>query len=311
MTNKMNEAAPPPLPTPNAAPHVTLSRQLWSGFLTLSMCFGAIGGIGVLLLGDNLFKTGPDPAIHAPEIQSRLEKVEQAVAEKPDLQKIEQDLSAQSAQTASLQQKIEKIDQEKTQNSDGGTTTQVLLGLTQLKTAYENDLPFDTGLGTLRASVTQPQLKGALDKLTDLSAKGLPTKAALLQDVQSIAGQNKAPEAELMLPNQTLKERAITAVKNFVQVRPTAAITQEGTVANLGQAIQSDNMPLASNLVAQLPASAATQALAGKLALRAEAQKVVQQLVSQLPLSLHGAGSSTGAAEVSSVSQDTAEGSIY
>src|SRR5690554_2585702 len=97
---------------------MTASRWLLSGVMTLSLIFGAVGGLAVLFIGDTFFDKTPDPAVNMVEVreefartQQRLQELEkkleeaptQSVAPESDTAAIEAEVNALKEQIATMQ----------------------------------------------------------------------------------------------------------------------------------------------------------------------------------------------------------------
>jgi hypothetical protein len=280
-----------PLPEIKLKPHkpFTLSGWLLSCLISTAVVAGALGGLFVLLMGDGIFNPGEDPAIafqktHSPDasddmkaINERLAKLEtiaKTPAQAPDVTNLQKDVSKTAEQTAALEKKVDQIDQHASQDSNTG---QIMLGITQLKSAYDDDQPLEPGIKTLQGVVKSDEVTKILNDLSAVAAQGVPSKEALIRSVNELA--KPAPQPTLNQSDLSLSQRAKLALGQFVHVSPADIVAMQNNLHNIKQAIVVNDLATAASLVQQLPDSPASKILLAQIQLRLKAQQLTHDTV--------------------------------
>lgn len=256
----------------------TLSRWLCGGILSAALVAGAFGGLAVLFLGDGLFDVGDDPAIPAEiqQVDARITALEERIAKLPakpaNTKQLREDV-------ASLNEKVETLaSTAATEQQNQGTAASVVLALTQIKNAYDSGQSMLPGIQLLKQSGISPALQSKLDELAQLAATQFPSKADLVAEAQNLF-RPASPASATPYTGTSFTERLKGLAARFVTVQPTSAITQQTTAQSLLQALANDDLPVANNMIAQLPASPALQSLAIKIQTRLRGQKIIQELI--------------------------------
>jgi len=258
---------------------MTASRWLMGFVVTSSLFCGAIGGLAVLFIGDTFFDKTPDPAVPLTAIsadiaraQQRIDEIEHKIQNAATAQTPTADAAALQDEIVALNRKIDTIRTE-TEKRD---IAPALLGLTQLSTAVENDLPLQPGIDALRAAFNHPEAAALLDALAALAREGIPSYADM---EKALAALNPAAEP---LANDAATADWKTHAKNllakFVRVRPTHHVTYEGRFDAAQKAIQSHDLPIARATLIQFPSSPALQNLSAQIERRMQAEKLVREL---------------------------------
>ena len=279
------------LPEIKLKPHkpFTFSGWVLSCLFMTAIIAGILGTLFVLLMGDGIFKLGEDPAIafqkthnadasDMKEINQRLAKLENVAKAQPapnaDLTQLQANVSKTAEQTVALEKKVDQINQNTTQ---GNSASQIMLGVTQLKSAYDDDQPLQPGIKTLQSIVKNDQVNKILTDLGTIAEQGVPSKESLLRSVNELA--KPVPQPSLTQSDLSLSQRAKLAMGQFVHVTPADVVAIQNNLHNIKQAIVVNDLATAESLVQQLPESPASKILLTQIQLRLKAQQLTHDAV--------------------------------
>lgn len=258
----------------------TLSGWLVSAMITTAVIGGIIGVLFMLFLGDRFWPQSDDPATpqRVAELNARIAQLEQKTetAAPQNIAELQNNVQQTAQQTAALQEKVEQIDQK----TEDNTTNRILLGITQLKTAYDDDLPLQLGIDTLSSAVDAPDIRETLAQLKDVAAQGVPSKDSLLRAVNDLGKPTSEPSLEQA--NLTWQERAKIAAGKFVKVRSADQVAQKNTLHTIRQSLVVNDLATAAEMVRQLPQTAETEVLVKQIELRLRARTLMQNAVRQV-----------------------------
>ena len=285
----------PDTPPPAHKP-MTVSSFLISCLMTGAMICGAIGALAVVFLGDELFKPAQDPAIRATEVKQvnqqlartddRLAQLEKmiraqqsaATAQPEDLQALQQTLDANKQETEELREKVDTLSSGATQDNKAA---QIALGLTQIKTAYENDLPMTTGIETLKNAVTTESLRKSLSDLEETTSKNFPSKKELLADLDAMKASVGAPQT--VNPGQlNWQQRAKYEMNKFVQIQPKQIARERSLIDQAENDVRNSNFAAALETIKQLPETAEQKVFYQKIILRSQAEMALHGLITDI-----------------------------
>lgn len=296
----------PPDTPPSQHKPVTISGFLISCIMTGALLCGGIGALAMIFLADGVIDVGPDPAIQATEVRQQIARTDQRVAQlekiaqaqqtapattnqNPDLTALQKSVDANTQQTQALQQKVDTISSNTTEDSKAA---QIALGLTQLKTAFENDLPLGTGIDTLKKSVSNESLQKTLGDLNDVTEKNFPTKKELLDNVEQIRkGLTPPPVDPKTLP---WDQRATYEIGKFVQIEPKQVAQQKTALDQAEQFIRNNNFTAALESVKQIPDSAEQKIFYKQIEVRIQAENMVHDVISGVTQKINSATGSGG-----------------
>jgi hypothetical protein len=262
-----------------------VKKWLVGNVIRTLIAVGIVAALALFFLADGFIDIGKDPAIPNQEIKQAVQHVDDRVAvlEK----RIETISSAPAAENnndafqatlTDLEKKVEALEQLPQAQTQIGLIT---LALTQIKTAYESDDTMLPGLMLLKKSISNAKAKVILDELITLASNELPTKASIIAQAEKALGLGIQPYD--VAQSGSNQAGILGKVKNllggFVTVQPTATVTQQGAGQKLVQALSNDDLPLANNLISQLPSTPSLQTLAFNIQTRLRAQNLVRQLV--------------------------------
>lgn len=259
---------------PKLAKPLTISRWLMGGIVTSSIVGGGLFAIAALFL---IQPSSPDPAIQDNE----------------DTAVVSTEVNELKKETAELKQQIGKMQAAPTATES--RATQIMVGLTQLKTAYETDTPLQYGIETLKRSIPDTSLQQTLSELAQATSQNFPSKQDILTHISTLSQTSAAPAPQAATDTtQTWRDHAKTVMNHFVRVESTAALNSKKEAAqkldSIAQAVNLNNFTLASQLSQSLPPSPGVAALQMKLQARATAQSLVQKAISQVNRALNPNG---------------------
>ena len=289
----------PEIPEPPSKP-LTLSGFLFGSIMTGALVCGGIGALAVLFLADGVIDIGPDPAIPSAEAQAEvrqelakanarlqeLEKIAQAQkaqkenpapAAPENLQELQQTVDANAERTEQLQEKVETLSNGK---QEEGKAAQIALGLTQLKTAYENDLPMAAGIDTLKNAIPTESLQKSLDELKDVTTQNFPTKKELLADIAAMKASLAPTPVD---PGKlTWEQRAKYEMGKFVQIQPKQVAAQRSLLNQTEDYIRNNDFTAALEAAKQFPENAQQQIFYKKISLRLSAQNAIHKVITDV-----------------------------
>ena len=252
------------------APRFRLSKWLLSGLMAWSLFFGAIGGLAILMLGDAFFnvehKTEHRELVETNQVEQQVVAVDQRVTA---LERQTKQLRAEQIEVANEQQPDTQL-------------AKILIGLTQLKTAYDSDVSMQAGIDTLKQSIGDTGLQKSLDELGTLTRDNFPTREKLIADLHALKSSDKPENNPRNNPELGWRERAKAAMGQWVRVTPNNQIASDKTVSRLEQAITSGDFKLADKYAAELPKSPASDTLSSQIKLRVRAQSMVHNIIGQI-----------------------------
>jgi hypothetical protein len=233
----------------------------------------------VLLLADRFFSIGTDPAVQ--EVQSD--------AHDAEFDKRLRNLEARSEALKQQQQAAATAPAPQTTPTSAppadAHVTQIMVGLTQLQSAYLAESSLQPGIATLQQNVKDTTIQQNLTQLNQLTGQNFPSKDAILKQIaadKTAAAQPASPAKPA--DNISWQDRANNLLGHFVKVQKTADLTQQKMVDDLydklTQAVSLDNYPAAAQLVTQLPQDAHNEALSLMIQTRLKTQQLVQQTIS-------------------------------
>jgi uroporphyrinogen-III synthase len=261
----------PPLPKFN------VKKWALSGMIAWSLFFGAVGGLGVLLLADY----GPEKINPMRELKENVATVDNRISllEKRTQKLNEQQATMQMPPAQTMEQ-----------NSDS-QVTKILVGLTQLKTSYDNEAPLTDGITTLKSTIKNSGIQEDLAELQRLTSDNLPSKEKILDDLHNLqtpSNQNlKNEQGEQSL---NWRDRAKMALSQLVRVTPTKNIVSDKDIDRVQQAVASGDYNLAKKFAAHLPDSPSAQVVMSEIRLRSDAQDMVQKIVTQISSAIGASG---------------------
>lgn len=253
------------------APRFKVSRWLLSGLMAWSLFFGAIGGLAILLMADAFFDI-PYQNEHR-ELPDNNQVEEQVTA-------VDQRVTALERQTRQL-----KVAQSEVANVVRQPDTQlakILIGMTQLKTAYDSDASLQSGIDTLKQSIKDVHLQAMLSELSALTQNNFPTKEKIILDLNNLKSAEQKKANPRNNPELGWQERATEAISQWVSVTPTSEITDGKLINQLEQAVTSGNFALANKYAEQLPKNQASENVSVQLKARLKAQSLVQNIIGQV-----------------------------
>lgn len=265
------------------APKFRIRRWVIASVVSTSLFCGAFSAVAVLFLADRFFDVGQNPAVqeqptasYDPEFDQRLRALEE---------------NATRLQQAAAQQQAAPIEQNTMPQHDvavaakteDNTATRIMIGLTQLKNAYENDAPLTQGINTLKEAVTDDASRQALDDLERAAAENPPSDDAIRQQIQAVHDELQPPAANTPVADGDWKARASGMLHRFVTVQDTADLQQKKTATDtlerISQAVSIDQYAQAADMAANLPETAQTKILLVQLQTRMKIQQLVKKAV--------------------------------
>jgi uroporphyrinogen-III synthase len=250
-------------------PKFKVSKWLISGMMAWSLFFGAIGGLGIILLAD----FGPEKISPAKQFREKVVAVDNRVSA------LEQRTQKLGEQQQDAQQKI-ATQSDSTENTQ---MARILIGLTQLKTAYDNDTSLSDGITTLKTTIKNNAILQNLNDLEKQTADNFPSKEKILDDLQNLqtsSGQTlKNEQGEQPLDWQS---RAKLALGQLVRVTPTKNIVKDKDIERVEQAVTSGDFNLARKYAAKLPQAANAQAIIAEINIRSQTETTVRKIISQI-----------------------------
>lgn len=276
------------------APRFKLSKWLFSGLMAWSLFFGAVGGLAILMLGDMFFDL-PTVSEHRELIEDN--RIEQQVVA---VDRRVTDLERQTRQIKNIPE--DATPETPARTEDDNRLTRILIGLTQLKTAYDSETPLQPGIDLLKQSVTDSGLQHSLEELSRLTATNFPSREKILNDLHQLqAGDKNAPANKTANdPNLGWRERAIQAAGQWVRVTPTDQIVNNQSLTRVEQAVSGGDFALAEKYLSGLPKNPATALIAAQIATRLKGQILVHDVINRI-----GSGVSQAAGQV------TGKGTLY
>lgn len=290
----------------SSVPALTIRRWLLNTIVTFSAVGGALIGLAILFLAEGFFDIGQDPAISTEQeivdtkmIHQRLVALEEQLqinaAKENNTTPIEetQKIAEASKEHAQRVNDLEQQAYEKTLKEN--YMARLMVGLTQLKNAYESDTSLENGIHALQETVKDTSVQDTLAQLDTIAKEKLPSRQEILtyihslQDGMTAQDNHTAQNAPAATPAEgnsidAWKSRAQNMLGQFVQVRPTQDVQQEKafdkTLNRIAQAVQGKDYSLAAELGKQLPSNPKTDVLVLKLNARAKAQNLVHSVVS-------------------------------
>lgn len=275
------------------SPRLSISRWLLGVIITTALVGGGIAAVGLLFVADVAFDVGKDPVV-----AEQQDNVQDAEFERRlrllELQ-VKQNRLADEGDAGPEPKKVEpqagRNDTGGSNASDAGTglATQVLLGLNQLKTAYENDFSLQQGIDSLRHSVEDKSVQEKLQELDAVTSdKAYVTRERILvqlnaweQDIMQPAADDQEKVAEQDQTQQGWRAHAGEFLGKFVTVEHTADVQRRkntlATLDKMQQAVAMDNMGLALQLLDSLPEDAHSTTLKMQLQARLKARELVQK----------------------------------
>ena len=254
------------------APRLKISKWLLSGLMAWSLFFGAIGGLAILMMGDAFFDV-----THQEEAKRELvldnDRVEAQVVA------VDQRVTALERQTKQLKDIQVEIASEQQPDTQ---LAKILIGLTQLKTAYDTDTSLQAGIETLRHSVNDTGLQASLDELSALTQNNFPTKDKIISDLRKLNTTDKPVNNPRQNPELSWRDRAKQTVGQWVTVSDSSNVAKGHTVTRIEQAVAGGNYKLAQSYVRELPKTPAAESLASQINLRLKAQTIVQNIIGQI-----------------------------
>jgi hypothetical protein len=273
------------IPIPPQPSDLKPSNWVMSVSAVTAAIVGGVAGLAVLLFGDAFFTVGPDPAIPVQQVREQVQSIDrriQSLEQKaqtgnPDVTQLQSDISRNAEQTAALQQKVDTLNAQPAQKSQENA---ILLGLTQLKTAYDYNMPLQPGIETLKSTIEDQDIRKTLDELNELAGQGLPSNEKLLDLTKDLEPATQPAPAST--ENLTWKDRVKGSFDQFVTVKPAATLAEQTTVHNIRQAIVVNDMTTASSLIQSLPPSPASKILLAQIKIRLQAQQLMHDTVNKV-----------------------------
>lgn len=277
------------------APRLKLSRMFLGGLMAWSLFFGAIGGLAILMMADAFFdiphedhrRELKDPNKVEEQVASVHERVTLLERQTQQLKALQRDVARQVGETNAqvgtqisqqLEQQLQRIE-----GQDDTRLAKIVVGLTQLKTAYDGETSLQDGINTLKQAVDDVQLQQLLDDLGRLTENGFPSRENILQDLQAYKeAKRKENDDPRRNPELGWRDRARQAAGQLVRVTPAEDVTRKNTVSRVEQAVLSGNFALADRYAADLPQSPSSQIVTAKIRLRLQAQALVQRIANQI-----------------------------
>ncbi len=273
------------------APRFKLSRWLFCALMTWSLIFGAIGAIGVLFLADkSLFDTGHDPVVPNEEVQEQVIAVDQRLRtleakqdtsylpNANDIAVLKNKLTTSIEETMQLRQQVAAL---QTGTQQDNRLARILMGITQLKAAYENDSSLQAGIATLQENIDNETIKKTLGELEKVSTENIPSKKVILENVRALQEPQK-PAEDPNTKDMDLKSRAKMAFGKLVSIKATKDVNDARKATQIEHAVNANNFSLAASLAKELPKTPETVSLTSSLESRVKAQQLMQQLVFQV-----------------------------
>jgi hypothetical protein len=249
------------------APPFKVTHWFLTGLVAWSLFLGIIGGIAVLLLAD----FGPEKISPNRELREDVQNVNNRVDK--------------------LEQRTKKLDDNIVHQQIVSTTqaadtqlTKILVGITQLKTAYDNDTPLTDGIEMLKKSIKDSGIQQSLTELQKTTANNFPSKEKILDDLQTLqTPRNEGLRNENgAQPLTDWRSRAKTALSQLVSITPTKNIVSDKGIARVEQAVAAGDFGLAQKFAAQLPSTPSTETIKAEIATRFDAENLVQKIVGQI-----------------------------
>ncbi len=280
--------------TPPPFKPLTISGLFIGSLMTGAMICGAIGALALFFFADGIFDVGPDPALPAAEVTqvrqqvarvdariAELEKTAQtqreAVPDLPNadhLDDLQKSLEENTEQTKVLEEKVDALS---TDTRTESRAAQIALGLTQIKTAFDSDLPITAGIDKLKQSVSEESLRKTLDDLTTATQSNFPTKKELLTDIETMKASLNQPPVDPA--NLTWKERAAFEMNKFVKVQPKQLTVERSALEKAESAIRNNDFAAAMTAIKQIPASAEQQIFYKKMETRIAAEMMIHNII--------------------------------
>lgn len=256
------------------APRFKLSKWLLSGLMAWALFFGAIGGLAMLMMADAFFNIPHEQ--HPRELIENNQVEQQVVA-------VDQRVAALERQTKQLRAaQAEVFTEIKNDQQPDTQLAKVLIGLTQLKTAYDSDASMQPGIDTLKQSVKDAGLQKALDDLSVMIQNDFPTKEKIIADLHDVKSSGQPENNPRQNPDLSWRERAKQAMGQWVRVTPTSEIASSKTLSITERAIASGDFKMAEKYVAQLPKNPSTEIVSAQLKTRIRVQGMVQNIIGQI-----------------------------
>jgi outer membrane murein-binding lipoprotein Lpp len=254
------------------APPFKVTHWLFTGMVAWSLFFGVVGGLAVLLLID----FGP-------------EKINPTRELREDVQTVNGRVDQLEQRTQQLNEQQTKTQQANAAPSAADTQlTRILIGITQLKTAYENETPLTDGIQTLKQSIKDSHIQQSLDNLQKLASNNFPSKEKILDDLQSLQTPQNLRNENGAQPLTDWRSRAKTAFSQLVRVTPTKNIVNDKDISRVEQAVAAGDFGLAQKFAAQLPETPSTDTIKAEIATRFDAENTVQKIVTQISQAVSG-----------------------
>lgn len=284
----MNDTLPEEHPVSGHRPF-RISRWLLSMVVTTSLVFGAIAGVAVLLLADGVIDVGDDPAIPVEEIQqnvaradARIKALEARIEQLPRQQDTGGITEEIKSDVTALEEKVDELKTVAVESRAG----QIVLAVSQIKNAYENDLPMQPGIDLLKKSVATPEIQTKLDNLSAAIGNPFPKKSELVREADALANlkagpvfnADQGPDGSATSFQDKLKGLA----GRFVRIESADNAATRVTSSGLSAALARDDLPLANDMILKLPVSPSTQLLAQKIDARLQIQSKVQDVINSV-----------------------------
>ncbi len=281
MTDTLPEQHPP-----SDQPPFRISRWLISMIVTAALIFGAIAGVAVLILADGWMDVGEDPAIPVEEIQrnvaradARIEALEKRIDQLPRQNDTGEVAAEIKSDVTALEEKVDELKLAAAESRAG----QIVLAVSQIKNAYENDLSMQPGIDLLKKSVTTPEIQASLDELSAAIGNPFPKKSELVKEAEALArvdaGQAFNADQGPDTADVPFKDRVKGLASRFVRIEKSDAGATRVASSGLISALQQDDLPVASSMISRLPVSPNVQLLAQKIDARLQIQNKVRGVV--------------------------------
>lgn len=338
-------------------PVLSIRRWLLNTVLMAAAIFGGLFVLAALFLAEGILPIGKDPAIpdertllaeqqaQTDKLVQRLEFLEKSIQHSSEQHKqaLEQNLANETIagavddallqrlehtakETAELKEQLAALQEQQARfqpPQEESRLARMVAGLTQLKTAYENDMSLRYGIANLQASTEDVALREKLNQLQKLLDEKLPSRQDILSSLESLKQDPESTEAAAQnlraqtdsnaqdtTPQQdgnnadtsslrnrlagTLEGGWRSALGRFVQVKPAGQEQQETLLGRIENAVQTGNYSLAETLAAHLPMNPKTELLLLQLKARAKVQRTVNTVVTKTT-TLIGSPNSKGA----------------
>lgn len=246
----------------------SLSHGFVTGLVFASLFFGAVGGLGVLFVGDTLFDKTPEDTAAVTRLadeldaaRARINALETALAQKvgsaADTTALRAELDELRETATVLGARVETLDTDKTDTH----IPLVLLGVTQLNTAFENGQPLDAGIATLTGAIADDGVKKSLSELASAASALVPVDTLITSVEKLRADMAQQAGAKTAQTGNALRDTASTLLHQFVSIRPVDAVNHEKTLDAALGALRAHDLPTARTHLISLPASPAVDGL--------------------------------------------------